>query len=87
MRLKGIPTNSIIELVNILNDKNNNNINKKLFKNYYENNIKITCYDIYLMLYNGQSITFDLLAGADKFEYINIGHIKTKEKFERTIKF
>jgi len=87
MRLKGIPTNSIRELVNILNDKNNNNINKKLFKNYYENNSIITCYDIYLMLYNGHSITFDLLAGADKFEYLNIGHIKTKDKFERTIKF
>jgi hypothetical protein len=58
-----------------------------LFKYYYDNNIKITCYDIYLTLYHGNKITFDLLAGSDKFEYKNIGNIITREKFERVVCF
>ena len=54
---------------------------------YYAKNNNLTMMELYKKLYEGETITFDLLAVRPKFDMRKNMSIITKTKFDRDIKF
>ena len=97
MRMKGVSEAAILDLVNKFNsNKEEYIIRRKYYSLKYkdliklkDNNYKLKPYDIYKILYNNESLKFDLLASGNKvsFDIQLNGNVHNRKEFIREIKF
>jgi hypothetical protein len=97
IRMKGVSECAIFDLVDKFNSNNKYYINlRKELSRKYEDLYKlrddkymVNPFDLYKILYNNESLTFDLLASGNKvrFDVKLNGDVYNKMKFEREIKF